>query len=218
MPLPLTIGQGFSQFTDPDPLPTAPFFSRCFLESPLPTAIVLTVAAMIGWWLLQRASRVRGSWLFAAACVAFAGGTMLLAKLVVTQREALVQHTTDLVNAAINAQPDAVTPFLSEDVSLILLGNDQPNMNRDAIRRRIGNDNQIRSYVQNTHLRWVTAALDGPNTARTQCRVDANIMDAPTPTTWMLHWSRRDERSPWQVRIIEAQQIGIIPLHGLGAI
>jgi hypothetical protein len=221
MRLPLTLGQGFSQFADPEPLPSAPFFERCFLESPLPTAMGLTIAAMLGWWLLQRWGRIRDSWLVAAACVALAGGTMLLARLVVTQREALVQHTTELVNATIDANPDAVAPFLREDVTVILLGNDQPSMNgATALLKRIGTDKGIRDYIEAAHLRWVTATLDGPNTARTQCRVAVDVKQwgIGVPTTWMLHWSRRDEHSPWQVRIIEAQQISTMQPHSIGNI
>ncbi|MFT3686892.1 MAG: hypothetical protein QM783_18550 [Phycisphaerales bacterium] len=212
----LTLAQGFASIPDPDPLPPAPFFARWFLETPIPTVIVFAIVAMIGWWWFQRSANAKAAWITAAACIVAAGLTYLLATLVVTEREKLQARAADLVQATVATNPAAVGPLLREDVSVVLLGADQPRITRDAILQRLVDDRVTRGYVQTARLQWVTATLDGPNVARTQCKIFANTpLGDGTSTIWMIHWARRDENSPWQVRMIDGQMIGPLPAKSL---
>ena len=216
MPLHLLAAQGLSPLADPDPLPPAPFFERYFLQDPLPTAIFLFIIAATGWWWLQRVGKPKESWIVALVCPLLAGGVLLLAKLVVTEREALVIRATELVNLALEARANDVAPYLRSDVALTLLSR-QSRGDRALILDRIRED-QIKKYqAKETFLKWVTATIDGPNVARTQCRVniETQALGFATPSTWMIHWTRENEHAPWQVRLIDLQQFGLFQQNGL---
>jgi hypothetical protein len=213
-PTPLTLAQGFASIPDPDPLPPAPFFARWFLETPVPTIIVFAIAAMVGWWWFQRAGKLRAAWITVAACIIAAGLTYLLATVVVTEREKLQARAGDLIKAAIATDANTVETYLREDVSVTLLGDGKPSLNKATIVQRLREDRFTRDHVQSARLGWVTATLDGPNVARTQCRIYTNL-DYAGSTTWMIHWARKDQNSPWQVRMIDGQQIGVFPQHSI---
>ncbi|HZW07485.1 MAG TPA: hypothetical protein VFF65_10200 [Phycisphaerales bacterium] len=203
-------GSGLSALADPDPLPKAPLLERYLLQDPLPTAVFLVIAAVVGWWWLQRLAKPRPAAILAAACVLAAGGVLLLAKLVVTEREALVARCTELVSDVIQTRAGEVGPVLRSDVTanIRLL---RTEYRRDDILTMVTNDEGRRRGMTDANLKWVTATLDGPNVARTQCRIQVQFMDTWMPTTWMLHWTRDNPQSPWVVRLIDAQQIGFTP-------
>ena len=209
MPLLQLAGPGLSPLADPDPLPPAPFLERYFLQDPVPTAIFLCIAAAIGWWWLQRVGKPKASWIVAAACPLLAGVVLLLARFVVTEREALVTRCTELVKATIATRAAEVEPFLRSDAtaSVPKFGLEYK---RDQLLPLIRDNEPLRRGATEAGLKWTTATIDGPNVGRTQCRVQVKLQeDFWLPTTWMIHWTRADAKSPWLVRRIEAQQIGL---------
>ncbi|MDP1660614.1 MAG: hypothetical protein Q8L55_01755 [Phycisphaerales bacterium] len=216
MPLPQSGGQGLGALSDPIPLPSPPFLERWFLQDPVPTAIFFVVVAVLGWWWLQRSGKARAAWITAAAAALAAGGTLLLAGAVVTQREALAARCTDLVNLTLAAQADAVDPFLRPDVSVTILSSRSQRTKADIL-KYIKGDQLAKYDAKDAALRWVTATLDGPNVARTQCRVQVRApwSDGWLPTVWMINWTRESENAPWQVLLIEAQQIGLMPQQSI---
>jgi len=202
--------QGLGALADPDPLPPAPLLERWLLQDPLPTVILLAICAAVGWWWLNRVGRARAGATAGAACLLAAGGVLLLARLVVTERESLAARCTALVNATIDGRDAEVAGFLRSDA---LASVPQVNIewSRDELLRRIREGEAHRRGADKADLRWVTSTIDGPTAARTQVRVQARMMDTWLPTTWMISWARNDPASPWQVRRIEAQQIGLSP-------
>lgn len=204
-------GQGLAALNDPDPLPPAPLLERYFLQDPIPTVILLLVVAAIGWWWFQRTAKTRAAWMTAAGCIAAAGAVFLLARVVVTEREALVTRCEELVANTLAARADAVAPMLRSDVSVILLGRSN-SRTRDSLLKEIAQDQLARYQAEGTGLRWATATLDGRNVARTQCRVQVKLPGSEgwMPTTWLIHWTRENEQAPWQVRTIDGQQLGFM--------
>lgn len=202
-------GQGLGALADPDPLPPAPLLERYFLQDPIPTVIFLVIAAAIGWWWLQRVGKPRAAAVTVVACLLGAVGIYFLARIVVTEREALVARCTALVNNTIAMRADEVEPLLRSDVIASV-----PQLNgeytRAEIIKQIRENIPLRRGVKEANFKWATATLDGPNVARTQCRVQVQmpLYEAWMPTTWMIHWTRTDTNAPWQVRRIEAQQLG----------
>jgi hypothetical protein len=205
-------GQGLGALADPDPLPPAPFLERFLLQDPIPTVIFLVIAAAIGWWLLQRAGKPRAAAVTGVACLLGAGGVYLLARLVVTEREALVARCAELVNNTIAMRSEAVEPLLRSDV-IASVPQLNGEYNRAEIVKQIRENIPLRRGAKEANFKWATATLDGPNVARTQCRVQVQmpLYEAWMPTTWMIHWTRTDANAPWQVRRIEAQQFGFGP-------
>jgi hypothetical protein len=200
---------------DPDPLPPAPFFERFFLQDPLSTTVFFAIVAVIGWWWLNRTGKPLAAVVTAVACILAAAGVQLLARLVVTEREALVARCTNLVNDTIAARATEVAPILRPDaaanVSMASL-----KYNHDEIIQRIADGEAARRGASKATLKWVTSTLDGPNAARTQCRVQVQmpLYEAWLPTTWMIYWTRDNAQAPWKVRLIEAQQIGFSSAAG----
>lgn len=217
MPLLQLAGPGLSPLSDPDPLPAAPFFERWLFQDTLPTAITLCIIGVVGWWWLQRTGKPKASWILAAAAPLLAAGVLLLGKLVVTEREALVLRVSTLVDDTIKSRPAAVAPLLRSDLTLTLLSR-QTSLNRAGILKHITDDTLGKRYqAGDSYLKWATATIDSPTVARTQCRVmiKSPWADGWLPSTWMIHWARDNPASPWQVRMIDGQQIGFMPQQGI---
>ncbi|MBY0308381.1 MAG: hypothetical protein K2Q09_06540 [Phycisphaerales bacterium] len=215
-PLAAAQGTGLGRFPDPDPLPSTPFFERFLLEQPVPTVVLLCIGAAVAWWLLQQRSQPRVAWITGAACIAAAAGVLVLAGAVTTTREALATDARALIEDAVEGRIERVAPRLREDLAVRLLGDERSDMTRATVIDRLRTDRATRASVTGARVRWVTCALDGPNAARTQARIVANTpLGDDTPTTWMLYWARDGERSPWRVRMIDGEQIGLMPLHSL---
>lgn len=210
MPLTQPTGQGLGAFADPNPLPPAPFFERYLLQDPIPTTVFLIIIAVFGWWWLNRIGKPRPALVCAAGFALGAAVVPLLARFVVTEREKLVQSCTELVQSTLEFRASEVDRYLRSDATASV-PQIRAEYTRAAIIDLVEKQEPSRRGVKEASLKWVTSTLDGPNVARTQCRVQVQmpLYEAWMPTTWMVHWTRTDANAPWKVRRIEAEQIGL---------
>src|SRR5690606_1548198 len=109
----VTVAQVFEP-SMPSVAPT-PFIERWVTGSGLPGAGLLLGLAVLALVALPRAGRARQAWPVAAALAAAGLGVLAVGQLVVTDREALRAQARDLVDAAVNADRDALRVLLHPD-------------------------------------------------------------------------------------------------------
>jgi hypothetical protein len=200
-------------------LPDPPALERYLLEDPFYPVLLLIVAGVVLFFWLNQAGRGRQALLAAAACLAGAGAMFTLATLVTTTRETLLARTESLVGAVGRADTAAISAMLGPDVRATVLSAPQ-EWNKEAILRQVESNLGPggRWAVKEAEVVAAAAAVDGPNTGRTQVRVRVTLeaLGLPSLSWWRLHW-RRDSDGAWRVTGIDVLEVDGVrePVGGL---
>ena len=214
---PLTLAQAPrpAPLADPPPLPPAPIFARLILESPIPTALVLIVAAIVGFLILNQRGRFRAGSLLAAALGLAAAIVLVLGSTVVTERERLTHTSEQLVDAVATANIAAVDRLLSDDVRMFSrlgvgeVSTPPEGLGKqailDLISRLIGGAWAIKEHS----VLESQATLDAPTLGRTQIRVRVVTENygVPNASWWRLDW-RKAPDGAWRIIQIEPLDMG----------
>ncbi len=186
-------------------LPAPPAIEHWALERPLPLVGALVLGGIIGCMLGVRRGQARtGVWVLAAS-IALAGGVLLLASMVTTQREQMGDETRRLIERAAASDDLAVEEILAGNVVLVSDGA-MASFGKDDLLRIVRGFHEFRISDWDQKLRG--ASLDGPGTGRTEVLVRARSEYAGgmlVPSVWQLTWRRSGEG--WRVSRIECLSI-----------
>jgi len=205
-------------FIDPVPLPSPSVLERWLFESPGVPAVVIGVLGVVAAVVLWRAGRGKVAGLVVLVSVAMAGGVVLTARLVQTEREGMIVRAVGLVDAVARGDAEGVGALLAGPVALEVLGT-RSGRTRVDILREVGGDVAGRYGARSPRVVEASAVIDGPYAARTRLVVrfeglggNAGALGGggAVSTTWLLHW-QRDTGGVWQVWTIKAERIGLLP-------
>jgi hypothetical protein len=202
-------------------LPSPPWLETVLFENPWTLMVGVLAAGALSCWWLNRAERGRAAAAVLVGAVAVTIGLFFTARLVTTERELLMDRTGALVDAAARADLVAIERMLAPDVRVVVFGRER-GFTAQTIPRWI--DDHMRPgtgmYALRAHsVGRLSATIDGPNTARTQCRVRVTTERVPltTGSWWRISW-RKDPvpaggtgADAWHVTQIEALQIDAVP-------
>lgn len=184
------------QARPPAALPSPPVIEHALLESPWALALGLAVGAMIGAYLAHRRGRPRLALVLAGAFAAAAVGVVILASVVRTAREAVLDATEALVDAVARVDEPAMRRMLAENVRLFStsrlaeVGAPAGGLDRegiiDRVRATLGGPYRLRDHRTAEREALVT----GSNAAVSQLRVKAVPEGYPAATNsyWKLEW------------------------------
>lgn len=177
-------------------LPPAPLLERFLFEQPLLPMAVLALLALIAVIAFASRNQRRRGVLVAVVLVALAGGVYLLATLVTTEREELLERTEALIGATANVDRAAMGGLLTEDASLRTTGALERVLasidGRDSIISRASQSLEGRYRVNTWEILDRQATTDGPNVGRTLVRVGVDVdgFSRTHYSWWRLHWER----------------------------
>lgn len=198
----------------PAPLPAPPAWEAWLLESLVTGPGVLLLALLVGLAMLPRVDRARLGLVVAGIGAGLGLALLAWSVLTITPREALATQTRDLVASIARGESEPARVAFAPDVRLTLLGTNG-GLTRDQMLARISGEMNGRYAVVDraVRIRRLLASIDGPNSARTQCRVEAvhEATRIPASTWWILHWRRAAGGGPWQVVNLELQQFDGLP-------
>ncbi|MFG0252102.1 MAG: hypothetical protein ACF8NJ_04430 [Phycisphaerales bacterium JB038] len=171
------------------------------LENPWPVGVLALAAALIALYLLSQLGKARQGLLTAIVLVVVAAAVFTLAPRVETSREAVMQRSGRLVDAAAVGEEATVADLLSEEVRLRVADNPL-SLGRDtilALVRRVGRDRLIASHSVND----TRAGRAQPTRLTSQVQVSAVAAGGggAMPTWWQLEW-KRSEDGAWRVEEI----------------
>lgn len=175
-------------------LPPNPALWTHVLENPVPLAIFLLLfASALGYCGVRTAQKlcVRAGLLALAAAV----GVLVIARVIQTPAELLVERTHDLVEAAVVGDTISLADLLANDVQVLVA--DQPvRFDREAL---IAAAALLPRYVQSNAVRETAASVPswGASTATTSFAQTTTISNQPTPNAWIVEW-RRDADGDWR--------------------
>jgi len=166
------------------------------LEQPLFVVITLIVVAAILMGIARRTAS-RRLVISAGVCVGVAVGVLLLARVVDTDRERLIAHTRELVQATAPMQLRRFAGLLDE--RMMLVGpEERPWLNRDQILSAMQNITSTYA-IEEQRVDVLGAQITGPQRGISLVDVTtypsphAAVSYAPVRTRWLLQWSRRRE-------------------------
>lgn len=207
----------FLQAGNVEPLPAPPLLERTLFEQPLLAVLILLILAIIAAIAFARRNQRRRGWTIAGVLAAAAAGLYLLAALVTTERETLLDRTEGFVAATAQVDTALLNDLLSEDARLRSEGNIARAVPTIETRREIidraQRELQGRYHIKSWEILDRQATLDGPNVARTQVRVEveADQFSRPHYSWWRLHWERGPDG---QWRCFEVEPLWIQFLGG----
>lgn len=190
------------------PLAPPPLLQSLLLESPLPAVVALLAVGLV----LVESARRRADrrFLYAAAVSALlAGAVFIAARLVVTEREAVMDRTRQLIDAATPVNESRLRSLL--DDSAVVAGHDgRVIVELNDITGRL--EANIRRFGVEAHeVRLLEADQPGPHTARTLVKVRTTLRGGfadAVNTAWLVTWKRKGDRNDWratELRWIEFQ-------------
>ncbi|MCC6676021.1 MAG: hypothetical protein IT436_02650 [Phycisphaerales bacterium] len=181
------------------PLPSPPVFTRYLFENPWPGVIVLVLAAVVMFIVLNQRGRLTQGAAIAATLVAAAAGLWFTARSVVTPREQLRRQTYTLIGAVLRGdeprmrqilEPEAIAYFPEAESGVRILDWVGPNLS-EAYR--------IREWA----VLDEQASMDGPGTARTQFHVRVTAEDSGLPYLGWVRFNWRQDADGWKVKSVE---------------
>jgi hypothetical protein len=204
----------------PPDLPAPPFLSHLFLESPAAAVTLFLSAAVLAVLVLNSRGLLRRGLVIGVLLAGCALGVLVLASVVHTDREAMIDATGALVRAVARADRAGMERLLASDVRLLSrfeLGNlrtpatgwDKPTVLQRAV------DAMGREYpVQSVEVIDAQAQSFGSGAGRTQVRVRVvpEGWNVPHTSWWRLEW-RRDPGGEWRVVTITP-----LAIDGLGSV
>ncbi len=183
------------------PLPQAPLLERYLFESPLVPVAVLVIGAVVFFVILNARARLRPAALAGGGLLALAAGVWVLASLVVTPRERLIERAGEVIDATASADTAALGPMLAERAE-VRVGDRARYTGRAAI--LAGVEDYLGGGILESHrIADAQAVIDTPLTARAQLRVRHTGSGVPTASWWLIQWRRASPGSPWIVESIE---------------
>lgn len=194
------------QFTDEParipPLPQPGLVERLTLESPMALVLSLAVIGLAGLIIFNNRGRAGTGLSVLGVAWLLAGAALLVALLVETPRERLMDRTRELVAALAGVDTNALSGMIDEDATVEVRGV-RSFEGRDSIIRGaeqyIGSSTRIESH----RVPEIQAVIDGPNAARTQVRVRHSGNSVPPASWWRITWYRVSESEPWVAIEIE---------------
>lgn len=214
MVVPPTVVLAQLDFSTPNipQLPSPPLLERILLDNPWPLVIVLGVAAIVIFVMLNGRGKLRAGLVAAGTLLLAAGGAYLTSVLVTTPREQIKQATRELIDATADVQLGRLEHLLDDDLVIRVFG-----VPRDAgktgtlsaVDRRLGGQYVVREHsIQQMH-----ATIDGPRVGRTHVRVHVGSDMGALSSWWRVDWERGPD-DIWRARRIEALWIPGIPNPG----
>lgn len=199
----------FLELPEPTPLPGAPLMSRLLFENPLPLSLVLLVAGLVLYVVLNARARFKQGLIAAGACVLAAGAAWILAALVQTDHERMRHASRDLIDAVATANLAALDDLLGPDVQLSSVPTLGDISKAAIIQAVIANLGPGRTFeIEDYSIQEMQTALDGPDSGRVQLRIRVQVkqMGYPNLSWWGLGLSRGVD-GQWRVVSIRALAI-----------
>jgi len=202
-----TIAQ-LSGTVDVQNLPGGPVLDRLVLENPVPTAVGLLIAAVIGAVALARSGRSKLSWAVVLGGGALAAAVVLAGAMVETTRERVTRGARAFVEAVAGGNTNDVAGMVDSRLTL-RSGGSVIDQDRDWL---VGVVAGMPSVITDHSVRMRGAALEGSNRARTRMtvRVRADAAYAgDVYSSWDLVWIRDSAGGPdgWRIAGIECLSI-----------
>ncbi len=186
------------------PLPEPSLPERYLFEAPMVPAVVLAIAAIVLFFILNARGKLRAGAIAAVVLLALAGGLWAMAASVVTPREALISRAREVVDATATADTAALRPMLAEGVEVRVGGQLRyTRSGRDIVLGLVEEYPGGSASIESHRLAEWQAVIDGPGAARTQLRLRHSGAGVPSASWWRLHWRRDAPDSPWIVDRIE---------------
>lgn len=186
-------------------LPGPPPIARYLFENPWPGVILLVLAAVVVFAVLNQRGRLTRGAAIAAALIAAAAGLWFTARAVVTPREHLRRQTYTLIGAVLRGdearmrqilEPEAFAYFPEAENGVRILDWAGPNLS-EAYR--------IREWA----VLDEQASMDGPGTARTQFHVRVTAEDSGLPYLGWVRFNWRHDSDGWMVKSVEELARGL---------
>lgn len=202
-------------------LPSPPWIESTLFESPWTGMVVLGAAGAVLFWWFNRMQQGRTGAIVLGAALAAAAGLFLTARFVTTERERLMNLTETLVATVAKADVDRLPSLLAPDVRVMIFGRDR-GFTAQSLPRWV--DNMMRPgtgmyAIRDYSVGEIAATIDGPNVARTQCRVRVTAESYPitSGSWWRITW-RKDGAGAgsdaWKVTQIDVLQLDQVPEGG----
>lgn len=189
-----------------EPLPRPALWARVLFETPLAAAgaiLAIGLMMMIVWIRRGLAGRAAIS---AGAGVALAGTLVLVAAMVTTEHERIVNATLALVESATTGDTGAVGGILADDVKLFAEGAPTLSVDRAAIIAAVRTLEE-RVRVRDSSVTRRTASVDGPNSGRSRVVVRTNFAGGGLNfTSWEIGW-RLEPDGVWRATRLEALSV-----------
>lgn len=201
---------GFNEPTF-EPLPGPGLIEHALLESPWLVAGALLMAGLAGWWWLRGRRRGRLGAIVAGACAVGAVGIVVLARVVTTDREAVIAGTRGLIVAVADADPAALDGLMLDGGYLVPQQGwgEMPKERVLASVRwasehggRYAHAGLPRFRVESVRIRQIRARIVSESIARSQVNVvvTLDLGGPPIPSWWGLDWDKTDDG--WKVRSV----------------
>ena len=164
-------------------------------ENPWPIMLALVAAGVVLFVVGQRRANTR--LLIAGACMfVLAGGSLLLAGLIETDREAIDQAARKLVNSTAPLDLQALGALLDDGCTVSVADRAPDLAGADAIQEAVYN--ALNRYKVKSHtVRELESRFIEPQFGRTQLRLRTAFESGQIAITrWELSW-RRDDTGRW---------------------
>ena len=193
-------------FSEVENLPPAPLPIDWLLERPLPLLILVLSVGGVATMILASRAEGRRALLAALISLAVAGGLYGLSRMVVTEREVVMNRTRDLIAGVALADFRKVDELLGERVLLTTAGQ-TVNRSRDwVLEVTAGLTGEIESH--SITERGVSLDDPMPNQARSRISVSttfSNSARVPAGTvgsSWEVTWKRESD-GRWRISAID---------------
>ncbi|MCC7204809.1 MAG: hypothetical protein IT441_06990 [Phycisphaeraceae bacterium] len=195
----------------PSSIAPASFWAHFFLENPWPIAAVAALIAGTLMWLNRQVGRRSLAWTALGVVLIGCLGTPLLAVLVHTSREQLIDRTRQLVRAAGPVNPGTLRSIF--DPQAVLLGPDGDAWLTVPQMLRVIDTLDQRYTIARHKLDILAAGTTGPDVGLCQIDLVSHFTRGPAPgrpmrTRWQLTW-RRDpsgsegQPTPWRLTRVQ---------------
>lgn len=193
-------------------LPSPPLIEHALFESPWAYALAFVIAGLVARAVLRRQERASQGMVAGLAGLVLGGGLVLVASLVTTERETLIERTKELVAEVGALDGSGTRPYLAGEVGVAVLSSEAV-WSRDDVVRRVETLGSITS-ITGARASGVRASVDSKEVARTTLRVwadlDGEFYKGRQGSDWLLVWRKLDG-GVWEVTRIECLKIDGMP-------
>ncbi len=182
-------------------LATSPLWQNLLLEDPWPVGLVLFIlAGVLGFVGMQQGSgrlkKIAGAAALGAVIV------FLLAGLITTTRERIIEQTRTLVGHTAPLDLAAFKAMVSPQVTVLVgEGSSDPLFTGDQVFARL--ERALGNYpIQNQSILAIDASLRGDDFALCQFDVRSDAVRGRVTTRWLLTWKKQTDGA-WQVITVQ---------------